>query len=104
MKYNYDKKLLKQFGVGPFLGQVKLREKMIAEAPDTPPVSIYNANILAILRHGEDAVLNSLGCYSQKELEEIILLSEFHLQKVAMGKAKQMSDLDGKFHKILYEF
>ncbi len=31
-----------------------------------------NANILAILRHGEDAVLNSLGCYSQKELEEII--------------------------------
>ena len=31
-----------------------------------------NANILAMLRHGEDAVLNSLGCYSQKELEEII--------------------------------
>lgn len=31
-----------------------------------------NANILTILRNGEDAVLNSLGCYSQKELEEII--------------------------------
>lgn len=32
-----------------------------------------NSNILAMLRHGDDAVLNSLGCYSQKELEEIIL-------------------------------
>ena len=32
-----------------------------------------NSNILAMLRHGEDAVLNSLGCYSRKELEEIIL-------------------------------
>ena len=34
MKYGYDKKLLKSLGVGPFLGQVKLREKMIAEASD----------------------------------------------------------------------
>ena len=51
MKYNYDKKLMKQFSVGPFLGQEKLREKMIAEAPDTPPVSIYNANILAKKLH-----------------------------------------------------
>lgn len=51
MKYNYDKKLLKSLGVGPFLGQVKLREKMIAEANDTPPVSIYNANILAEKLH-----------------------------------------------------
>ena len=32
-----------------------------------------NSNILAMLRHGDDAVLDSLGCYSQKELEEIIL-------------------------------
>ena len=30
MKYNYDKKLLKGLGVGAFLGQVKLREKMIS--------------------------------------------------------------------------
>ena len=46
-------------------------------ADDTRCVDLFflsrdNANILAILRHGEDAVLNSLGCYSQKELEEII--------------------------------
>ncbi len=38
-----------------------------------------------------------------EELEEIILLSEFHLQRVSQGKAQQVSDLDGKFHKILYE-
>ena len=46
-------------------------------ADDTRCVDLFflshdNANILAMLRHGEDAVLNSLGCYSQKELEEII--------------------------------
>ena len=38
-----------------------------------------------------------------EELEEIILLSEFHLKKEGNGKAKQVSDLDGKFHKVLYE-
>ncbi len=51
MKYNYDKKLLRSLGVGPFLGQVKLREKMIAAADDAPPVSIYNANVLAKKLH-----------------------------------------------------
>lgn len=38
-----------------------------------------------------------------EELEEIILLSEFHLKKKADGKAEQVSELDGKFHQILYE-
>ncbi len=51
MKYNYDKKALKGLGVGAFLGQVKLRESKIAEAPATPPVSIYNANVLAKRLH-----------------------------------------------------
>jgi len=51
MKYNYDKKLLKTLGVGPFLGQVKLREKMIAEASTEIPTSVYNANILAKKLH-----------------------------------------------------
>ncbi len=31
-----------------------------------------NANILNILRNGEDAVIGQYGCYSRKELEEII--------------------------------
>ena len=51
MKYNYDKKLLKSLGVGAFLGQVKLREKKIAEAPDTMPQSVFNANVLAKKLH-----------------------------------------------------
>lgn len=38
-----------------------------------------------------------------EELEEIVLLSEFHLKKQGQGKAKQVSDLDGKFHRVLYE-
>jgi len=38
-----------------------------------------------------------------EELEEIIILSEFHLQRTSQGKVEHVSDLDGKFHKILYE-
>lgn len=38
-----------------------------------------------------------------EELEEIILLSEFHLKKKTGVKAEQVSELDGKFHQILYE-
>ena len=51
MKYGYDKKLLKSLGVGPFLGQVKLREKMIAEGSTELPTSIFNANVLAKKLH-----------------------------------------------------
>ena len=51
MKYGYDKKLLKSLSVGPFLGQVKLREKMIAEASDELPTSVYHANVLAKKLH-----------------------------------------------------
>ncbi len=38
-----------------------------------------------------------------EELEEVILLSEFHMKKVNGNNADQVTDLDGKFHKILYE-
>lgn len=51
MKYNYDKKALKGIGVGAFLGQVKLREKMLAQGSTELPVSIYNANLLAKSLH-----------------------------------------------------
>ena len=51
MKYGYNKKLLKPLGVGPFLGQVKLREQKIAEASAELPTSIYNANVLAKKLH-----------------------------------------------------
>lgn len=38
-----------------------------------------------------------------EELEEILLLSEFHLSRQGNTRAKQVSELDGKFHKVLYE-
>lgn len=38
-----------------------------------------------------------------EELEEIILLSEFHLRRKSAEQAEQVSELDGKFHKVLYE-
>lgn len=37
------------------------------------------------------------------QLEEIILLSEFHLKRVKEGQTQQVMELDGKFHEILYE-
>lgn len=37
------------------------------------------------------------------ELEEVILLSEFHMKKISGSSADQVTDLDGKFHKVLYE-
>lgn len=36
------------------------------------------------------------------ELEEVILLSEFHLQRGKEGQTQQVTELDGKFHEILY--
>ena len=50
-KYNYDKKVLKGLGVGPFLNEVKVRDAEIEKAPATIPTSIYNANVLAKKLH-----------------------------------------------------
>ncbi len=36
-------------------------------------------------------------------LEEVILLSEFHMKKIGNNNADQVTDLDGRFHTILYE-
>ena len=38
-----------------------------------------------------------------ENLEEIILLSDFHLHKKGEGQTEQVSEMDGKFHKIMYE-
>lgn len=37
------------------------------------------------------------------ELEEIIYLSEYYLKRKSQGKAVQVTELDGKFHLVLYE-
>jgi DNA-binding GntR family transcriptional regulator len=38
-----------------------------------------------------------------EELEEIILLSEFHLNKSGEGQKEQVTEFDGRFHKVLYQ-
>lgn len=38
-----------------------------------------------------------------EKLEEIVYLSEFHLRRKNEGKAAQVSELDGRFHQVLYE-
>lgn len=50
-KYSYDPAVLKGLGVGAFLGEVKVREAHIAAAPETDPVSEFNANFLAKSLH-----------------------------------------------------
>ncbi len=52
-KYGYDKSSLKGLKVGPFLGEVKLRQQKIAEADATPPKSVFNSNVLAKKLHPE---------------------------------------------------
>ena len=37
-----------------------------------------------------------------EELEEIILVSEYHLKKAKGEKTQQVTELDGKFHEVLY--
>ena len=37
------------------------------------------------------------------ELEEIVLLSEFHMKKEGHNNTEQMALLDGKFHDVLYQ-
>lgn len=38
-----------------------------------------------------------------EKLEEIILLSEFHVKRHAKENSEQVTELDGKFHEVLYE-
>ena len=91
MKYNYDKKLLKQFGVGPFLGQVKLREKMIAQAPATPPVSVFNANILAkkLHPHAQYAVISKVEDHGDAKSFTLVPDLEKGTEQLAYFRAGQ---------------
>lgn len=38
-----------------------------------------------------------------QELEEIILLSEFHMKRESSNSADQVTEMDGRFHAVLYE-
>ena len=91
MKYGYDKKLLKSLGVGPFLGQVKLREKMIAEASDELPTSIYNANVLAkkLHPHVQYAVISAVTDHGDAKSYTLAPDTEKGVQALAYFRAGQ---------------
>lgn len=91
MKYNYDKKLLKSLGVGPFLGQVKLREQKIAEADTTAPVSVYNANVLAKKLHPEVqyAVIAEITGHADAKSYKLVPDAEKGTEKLAYFRAGQ---------------
>ena len=91
MKYKYDKKLLKGLGVGAFLGQVKLREKMIAAAPDTMPQSIYNANILAKKLHPgtQYAVITAVTEHQDAKSFTLVADADKGTEKLAYFRAGQ---------------
>ena len=91
MKYGYDKKLLKSLSVGPFLGQVKLREKMIAEASDELPTSIYNANVLAKKLHPnvQYAVVSAITEHADAKSYTLVPNQEKGVQQLAYFRAGQ---------------
>jgi len=91
MKYGYDKKLLKSLSVGPFLGQVKLREKMIAEASDELPTSVYNANILAkkLHPHAQYAVVSAIAEHPGAKSYTLIPDTEKGTEALAYFRAGQ---------------
>lgn len=53
MKYSYDRAPIRKILLSGFLSMVSVRNKRIAAAPDSPPVSEYNANRLAKSLHPE---------------------------------------------------
>ena len=91
MKYGYDKKLLKSLSVGPFLGQVKLREKMIAEASDELPTSVYNANILAkkLHPHAQYAVVSAIAEHPGAKSYTLVPNAEKGTEALAYFRAGQ---------------
>jgi len=91
MKYNYDKKLLKSLGVGPFLGQVKLREQKIDEAPDTLPTSVYNANVLgkSLHPHVQYAKVSKIADHGDAKSFTLVPNAEKGCEKLAYFRAGQ---------------
>lgn len=53
MKYSYDRAPIRKIPLSGFLSMVSVRNKRIAAAQDSPPVSEYNANRLAKSLHPE---------------------------------------------------
>ncbi len=83
-KYNYDKSVLKGLGVGAFLGEVKLREQHIAEAPANEIKTEYAANIVAKKLHPH---------YQMVKVGEVTELKDAKLYKLVPNAEKGTAEL-----------
>ena len=102
-KYNYDKSALKGLGVGAFLGEVKLRESKIAEAPAEEIQSIFNANIVAAKLHPHIQFLKIADVKEEPDAKTFTLVAnkEKGTEELALFRAGQylsvVVEMDGKF-------
>ncbi len=91
MKYNYDKSALKGLGIGPFLNQVKTRNRMIEAAPDDMPQSIFNVNRLAASLHPARQYVKIASVTHHGDAKSFVLIPdrEKGTEKLAYFRASQ---------------
>ena len=91
MKYNYDKSALKGLGIGPFLNQVKTRNRMIEAAPDDMPQSIFNVNRLAASLHPARQYVKIASVTHHGDAKSFVLIPdrEKEKEKLAYFRASQ---------------
>ena len=98
-KYNYDKSVLKGLGVGAFLGEVKLREQHIAEAPANEIKTEYQANIVAKSLHPH---------YQMAKVAEVTELKDAKLFKLVPDAEKGTDKLAyfraGQYISVIIQF
>lgn len=93
--YNYDANVLKGYGVGPFLNEVKTREAMIEAAPAEPIQSIFNANIVASKLHPkmQNAVVSAVEEVAGGKLYTLTPNREKGTEQLAYFRAGQFVSL-----------
>ena len=91
MKYNYDKNALKGLSIGPFLNQVKTRNKMIEAAPDDMPQSVFNVNRLAAALHPARQFVKIASVTGHGDAKSFVLVPdrEKGTEKLAYFRASQ---------------
>ncbi len=91
MKYDYDKNALKGLSIGPFLNQVKTRNKMIEAAPDDMPQSVFNVNRLAAALHPARQFVKIASVTGHGDAKSFVLVPdrEKGTEKLAYFRASQ---------------